>query len=103
MYLPNGNTINGSEKAELPIINLPAKAKNVDVLPNLKKSLFCVGKVADEGYTIIFHPRNQGVTIHKEGTVTITATTPADLQGWRADTGGLWEFDPTGETHTDTR
>ncbi len=50
--------------------------------------------MADEGYTTIFHPNNQGVTIHKEGTVKITTTTPADIQGWRAETG-LWEFDPT--------
>jgi hypothetical protein len=56
--------------------------------------LFSIGKVADKGYTTIFHPGNQGVMVHKEGTVTITTTTPADIQGWRAEMS-LWEFDPT--------
>jgi hypothetical protein len=93
VYLPNGSVISGSERAELPNVNFPTVAKRVDILPNLKKSLFSVGKVADEGYTTIFHPRNEGVTIHKEGTVTITSTKPADLQGWRAKSG-LWEFNP---------
>ncbi len=96
VYLPNGSVISGSERAELPNSDLPMAAKSVDVLPNLKKSLFSVGKVADEGYTTIFHPRNEGVTIHKEGTVVITATTPAELQGWRAKSG-LWEFNPNAD------
>ena len=93
VYLPNGSVISGSEIAELPNVDFPTVAKRVDILPNLKKSLFSVGKVADEGYTTIFHPRNEGVTIHKEGTVTITTTKPADLQGWQAKSG-LWEFNP---------
>ncbi len=97
VYLPNGKIMNGSEKAELPNTNLPAKAKCVDVLPNLKQSLFSVGKVADEGYTTIFHPRNEGGMIHKEGTIIINSTEPAELQGWRARTG-LWEFNPNKTT-----
>jgi hypothetical protein len=44
------------------------------------------------------YPRNKGVTIHKEGTLTITSTEPAALQGWRAETG-LWEFDPNHQDH----
>ena len=33
------------------------------------------------------------MTIHKEGTVIITASKPADLQGWQAKSE-LWEFNP---------
>ena len=43
VYLPDGTIIGGSETAELPV-DLPTKAKVVDVLPNLKKSLFSVAK-----------------------------------------------------------
>jgi hypothetical protein len=99
VHLPNGNIIAGSHKAELPCTPLlPTTAKLVNVLPNLKKSLFSVGNVADKGYTTVFHPRNEGVMIHKEGTLTITSTEPAALQGWRAETG-LWEFDPNHQDH----
>ena len=96
--LPDGNIIRGSQKAVLPCPNLPKNAAGVDVLPNLQKSLFSVGEVADEGYTTVFHPRNEGVTIHREGTITITTSEPAELQGWRAETG-LWEFDPKAPNH----
>lgn len=91
--LPDGNIIRGSHKAVLPNSKLPVAAKQVDVLPDLQKSLFSIGKVADEGYTTVFCPRNEGVTIHREGTIIITKTEEADLQGWRAETG-LWELDP---------
>ena len=87
VYLPDGSSITGTQRAVLPNSDLPSAAKTVDVLPNLKKLLFSVGKVADEGFTTVFHPRNQGVTIHKEGTITIKTTKPAEIQGWRAETG----------------
>ena len=80
--LPDGNIIEGSHKAVLPHPTLPTEAKQVDVLPDLQKSLFSIGKVADEGYTTVFHPRKEGVTIHREGTITITMTEAPDLQGW---------------------
>ena len=80
--LPDGNIIKGSQQATIPSSTFPTNAKRVDVLPNLQKSLFSVGKVADEGYTTVFHPRNGGATIHKEGTITITTTEPAKIQVW---------------------
>ena len=90
VFLPDGSTIRGSVKATLPFHTLPKRAKEVDVLPRLQQSLLSVGKLADEGYTTVFHPRDRGVTIHKEGTLTLTPTAPAEIQGWRANTG-LWE------------
>jgi hypothetical protein len=37
--------------------------------------------MAEEGYTTIFHPGEEGVTIHKPGTLTIAMNEPPILQG----------------------
>jgi hypothetical protein len=37
--------------------------------------------MAEEGYTTIFHPGNQGITIHEPNTVKITASKPPIFQG----------------------
>lgn len=79
--LLDGSIIGGSQKAVLPCTKLPTKATCVNMLPNLQKLLFSIGKVADKGYTMVFHPRNEGVTIHREGTITITTSEPVELQG----------------------
>ncbi len=42
-----------------------------------------VNKMAEEGYTTIFHPGVEGVKMHKPGTLTIAMIEPqAILQGW---------------------
>ncbi len=46
--------------------------------------------MAEEGYTTIFHPGEEGVTIHKEGTVTISTSKPPVLQGCINYTEKLW-------------
>jgi hypothetical protein len=46
--------------------------------------------MAEEGYTTIFHPGEEGVTIHKEGTITISASKPLVLQGCKNYTEKLW-------------
>ena len=91
VFLPDGSSIQGSTKAKLPFATLPDKAREVDVLPQLQKSLLSVGKLADKGYTTVFHPRNQGVTVHEEGSLVILKKKPAEIQGWRAEMG-LWEM-----------
>lgn len=96
VYLPDGSVIQGSVKGELPIPTLPTKARAIDVLPQLQKSLLSVGKLADEGYTTIFHPREQGVTIHREGTIDCVETAPPEIQGWRTE-NGLWEMNSDGK------
>ena len=58
VFLPDGSTIRGSVKATLPFHTLPERAKEVDVLPRLQQSLMSAGKLADEGYTTVFHPRD---------------------------------------------
>ncbi len=69
------------------MVNLPFSAlhktcQTAHVLPNLTtNSLVSVPKLADAGYTTIFHPGNKGVTIHEGGN-----RSTAVLQGWRDDT-----------------
>ncbi len=46
--------------------------------------------MSDEGYTIIFHPENEGVTVHEKGTLTITTSNLSVLQGCKEDGGKLW-------------
>ncbi len=57
------------------------EAREAHILPGLKKSLLSVNKMAENGYTTIFHEGNEGVTIHKSGTLTITTSEPPVLRG----------------------
>ncbi len=50
-----------------------------------------VPKLADAGYTTVFHPGKQGVTIHGTNTVSIHQRCKPVLQGWR-DKNGLWQL-----------
>jgi hypothetical protein len=45
----------------------------------LKQSLLSVNKMSEGGYTTIFHPGEEGVSIHKQGTLTITTSKPPVL------------------------
>ncbi len=68
-------------RTQLPLKQLSDKAREVDILPGLTTPLISVNKLANEGYTTIFHPGEGGVTIHKPGTVKVTTTTDPILQG----------------------
>ena len=46
--------------------------------------------MSEEGYTTIFHPGEDGVTIHKEGTITITTSEPPVLTGGKSNAAKLW-------------
>ena len=48
-----------------------------------------VSKLADAGYTTIFHPCNEGVTVHDNDDFELTVKSPPLLQGWR-QAEGLW-------------
>jgi hypothetical protein len=81
VYLPDNTKLHVTYRTELPLKQLSQKAREVDILPGLKTPLLSVNKMAEEGYTTIFHPGEKGVTIHKHGTVTITTTEAPVLQG----------------------
>ncbi len=49
-----------------------------------------VHKLSNKGYMTIFHPENEGVTVHEKGTLTITTSNPPVLQGCKEEGGKLW-------------
>jgi hypothetical protein len=93
-----------STKTKLPFKQLTESAREADILPGLKRLLLSVNKMAEEGYTTIFHPGEEGVTIHKEGTVTITTSEPPVLEGYKNNPAKLWKVSATQNTenHEDT-
>jgi hypothetical protein len=60
-----------------------------------------VNKMSDEGYTTIFHPGEEGVTIHHEGSIQITMTKPPVLHGRKLNGEKLWTV--SGKTEKNTR
>jgi hypothetical protein len=48
-----------------------------------------VKQLADQGYTTIFHPHLEGVTVHDNDGFKLVTSKPPLLQGWR-EKGGLW-------------
>ncbi len=90
VYLPDDTTLTTSTKTKLPFPKLSEAAREADILPGLKQSLMSVNKMSEEGYTTIFHPGEEGVTIHKEGTVQIIMTEPPVLHGHKINGEKLW-------------
>ena len=80
---------------KLPFKALTNTAREADVLPGQKRSLLSVNRMSEEGYTTIFHPGEEGVTIHKEGTLTITTSAPPVLTGTKSNTAKLWMISTT--------
>jgi hypothetical protein len=74
----------------LPFEQLSKEAREAHILPGLKKSLLSVDKMAENGYTTIVHEGNNGVTIHKSGTLTITTSEPPVLRGSKPTGSNLW-------------
>jgi hypothetical protein len=85
-----GQVLEASNTALLPTTKLSVRAREGHVLEGLKpKALLSVKTLADNGYTTIFHPHDQGVTVHGLDDFELTLKSPALLQGWRK-AGGLW-------------
>jgi len=98
VYLPDNTKLHATYKTELPLDRLSQKAREADILPGLKTPLVSVNKMAEEGYTTIFHPGEDGVTVHKQGTVSITTTEPPVLQGCKKRGATLWTISADDET-----
>ena len=81
VYLPDDSTLKSIGTTQIPFEQLSTQARNANILPGLTKSLISVNKMAESGYTTIFRPGDEGVTFHKEGTLTITTSAPPVLQG----------------------
>jgi len=62
--MPIGTIANASNKALHANTKLNDEARDLDILPELKiNSLLSVCKLADAGYTAVFHTNNGGVTV----------------------------------------
>ncbi len=101
VYLQDNPKLHTSYKTELSFKQLTSRAREADVLPGLKTPLMSVNKMAEEGYTTIFHLGEQGITIHKPGTLTITMTEPPILQGCKLKGAKLWTILVESEMNTE--
>jgi hypothetical protein len=90
VYLPDDSTLKATGTTHLPFEQLSTQARQANILPGLTKSLISVNKMAENGYTTIFRPRDEGVTFHKDGTLTITTSEPPLLQGCKKKGETLW-------------
>ncbi len=81
VFLPDNSKLKTSHKTKLPLEQLSNAVRETYILPGLKQSLLSINKMSEEGYTTIFHPGEEGVSIHKKDTLTITTSKPPVLQG----------------------
>jgi hypothetical protein len=95
VFLPNNARLRTSQRTQLPFDTLTTAAREADILPGLKRSLLSVSKMSDEGYTTIFHPGEEGVTIHKKGTIRLTTSEPPVLKGEKENLAKLWTISTT--------
>jgi hypothetical protein len=82
--------LQATNKTQLPFKQLSSEAREANILPGLTKSLLSINKMAENEYTTIFRPGNEGVTIHKKGTLTIITSKPPVLQGCKKRGAKLW-------------
>jgi hypothetical protein len=101
VYVPDNTKLYTSYKTELPFTQPASRAREADVLPGLKTPLMSINKMTEEGYTTIFHPGEEGITIHKSGTITISITEPPILQGCKPKGAKLWTILVESETNTE--
>ena len=79
-----------SSTALLDLSKLRTEAREAIVVPGLNtKALLSVSPLANAGYTTIFHPHKQGVTVHDKDSFKLTFKEPPVLQGCRNE-AGLW-------------
>ncbi len=90
VFLPDNSTLKTSHKTKLPFEQLLDAAREAQILPGLKQSLLSVNKMSEGGYTTIFHPGEEGVSTHKQGTLIITTSKPPVLQGCKSNPEKLW-------------
>eukprot|EP00804_Cyclotella_cryptica_P003263 CCRYP_010497-RA/>CCRYP_010497-RA protein AED:0.29 eAED:0.28 QI:0/0/0/1/0.33/0.25/4/0/732 len=86
----DGGLMPASSTGLLALTTLRQGAREALVVPGLKpKALMSVSPLANNGYTTIFHPHDEGVTVHDTGSFNLTLNSPPVLQGCR-NGAGLW-------------
>ena len=94
----DGGLVPASSTGLLALTKLRKGACEALVVPGLKpKALMSVSPLANNGYTTIFHPHKQGVTVHDTDSFTLTLKSPPVLQGCR-NKAGLWTVPLTDKT-----
>jgi hypothetical protein len=94
----NGTELPASNNALLPTRALSKGAREAIVVPGMiQRALMSVAMLANNGYTTVFLPGQEGVNVFHANDVDISSTAPPALQGWR-DNRGLWMVSVTGET-----
>ena len=85
-----GTTLNATNTGMLSTRALSKGAREAIVVPGMKQgALMSVATLANNGYTTVFLPGQQGMNVFNANDVTISATAPPAIQGWR-DSRGLW-------------
>ena len=93
----DGGRMPASSTGLLNLSQLRTGAREAIVVPELKtKALMSVSTLASNGYTTIFHPDDEGVTVHDKDSFKLTFKSPPVLQGCR-NAAGLWTVPTTDE------
>jgi hypothetical protein len=90
VYLPDNTKLQALYQTKLPLKQLSDKGREADILLGLKHPLVSVNKMSKEGYTTIFHLGEEGVAIHKPGTVSVATTEPPILHECKPKGAKLW-------------
>ena len=83
-------TVQAQSKTLLPY-DLPLHARAADTVPDFGHSLVGIKPFSDAGYISVFHPHDEGVTIHRLEYVRIEFLAPPIVQGPREESG-LWSI-----------
>jgi hypothetical protein len=94
----NGTELSASNTTLLPTCALSKGAREAIVVPGMsQRALMSLATLANNGYTTVFLPGQEGVNVFHANDVDISLTAPPALQGWRGDRG-LWMVSVTDET-----
>ena len=85
-----GTKLQATDTGLLSTRALSKGAREAIVVPGMSQpALMSVSTLANNGYTTVFLPGNDGVDIYGANDVVISSTAPPALQGWR-DGRGMW-------------
>jgi hypothetical protein len=88
----SNKTVVTANGIELPVLNtallnttaLSKGAREVLIVPGMQQNaLMSVATLADNGYTVVFSPGQQGVAVYRENAVKVSPSALPVLQGWR--------------------
>jgi hypothetical protein len=86
----NGTELPVSNTALLNTTALSKGAREAMIVPGMQqKALMSVATLADNGYTVVFSPGQQGVAVYHENDAEVLPSAPPALQGSR-DERGIW-------------